>query len=84
MCFMKVIDYPEQLGSEAMKMIMISLMQSDTTDSGRWEELKGYVKRWMGSDSGKSILEGALSYEMSLLTIIDGDIDRTRYYHKLS
>lgn len=80
----KAMNLPEQLGIEQMKMIMLSLMQSDTTDSGRWDELKRYVEIWMGCEYGKSVLEGPLSYEMSLITIIDGDIDRTRYYHKLS
>lgn len=63
---------------------MVSLMQSDAQEQGRWDELKGYVKRWMTSNYGKSVLEGPLSYEMALITIIEGDIDRTRYYHKLS
>lgn len=63
---------------------MLSLMQSDTTESGRWGDLKEYVKMWTSSEWGKSALEGPLSYEMSLITIIDGDIDRTRYFHKLS
>lgn len=39
---------------------------------------------WTTSEWGKSALEGPLSYEMSLITIIDGDIDKTRYFHKLS
>lgn len=75
---------PEHLGIDNMKLIMLSLMQSDGSENGRWEELKKYVKGWMDSEYGKQVLEGPLSYEMSLITIIDGDIDRTRYYHKLS
>jgi len=67
-----------------MKMLMLSLMQSDTTERGRWDDLMNYVKTWGNTPWGKSALEGPLSYEMSLITIIEGDIDKTRYYHKQS
>ncbi|KAL4502183.1 hypothetical protein ABPG72_000418 [Tetrahymena utriculariae] len=79
-----VLEQPERIGVEKMKILMLSLMQSDSADTSRWEELKDYVKLWMNTEYGKSVLEGPLSYEMALITILDGDIDRTRYYHKLS
>lgn len=67
-----------------MKMIMLSLTQSDAANADSWEKAKEFVRVWMKTDYGKSVLEGPLSYEMALITIVDGDIDRTRYYHKLS